>query len=120
VLFHGSEIAKALEISAHSLVYTPQRRHSARASLAHSSIAPQSPRRLKEKIAMTMKNDRAAADVVRACSLLWLPPEDRDELRDILRRWIAGLPPEKADAALVELFHEIQICDDVEMESRGW
>jgi hypothetical protein len=39
------------------------------------------------------------------------------ELRDILRDWIASFPPEKADAALAELFAEIDILGDVIFES---
>jgi hypothetical protein len=60
-----------------------------------------------------------AADVVRAHELLWLVPE-RDELRDLLRRCIAGLSPEEADAALVDLFHEIDVLEDVTWESCGF
>src|SRR5258708_38901091 len=48
-----------------------------------------------------------AADVVRAHELLRGMGPERDELRDLLRRCIAGLSPEEADAALVDLFHEI-------------
>jgi hypothetical protein len=62
-----------------------------------------------------------ASDVARAHSLLMeLPPEVREELCDILRRWIAGRSPEQADTALVELFHEIQVCDEVLMERCGY
>jgi hypothetical protein len=42
------------------------------------------------------------------------------ELRDILRRWIASFPPEKAGPALVELFAEIDILNDVIFESCGF
>jgi len=70
-----------------------------------------------------------AADVVRAHELLrfvcpgpfeqQMGEGDRDELRDLLRRCIAGLSPEEADAALVDLFHEIDVLEDVIWESCG-
>jgi len=65
-----------------------------------------------------------AADVVRAHELLGDMGSGqmggRDELRDLLRRCIAGLSPEEADAALVDLFHEIDVLDDVIWESCGF
>ena len=65
-----------------------------------------------------MKNpsDRAA-DIVRAHTLLPISNQDQNDLRDLLRRWIAGLSPEAADAAIVELFDEVQIYDEMMMES---
>jgi hypothetical protein len=66
---------------------------------------------------MTTTIDRAAL-VVRAHDILKGFGDD-GELRDILRRWIAIFPPEKADAALVELFAEIDILNDVIFESCG-
>jgi hypothetical protein len=70
---------------------------------------------------MTDKIDNSmAADVVRAHTLLLygIRAEEswHDELRDLLRRRIAGLSPEAADAALVDLFHEIDILDDMMRE----
>ena len=48
----------------------------------------------------------------------------RDTLRDAILEYIAGLPREAVDAAIVELFEEMQVLDDVLMEScgftRGW
>lgn len=76
-------------------------------------------RKVREKYELAMAEKRRAADVVRAVSLLWCHPDDRVEFCDIIRRCIAGLPPEQADAALVGLFREIQICHDTEMESLG-
>jgi hypothetical protein len=66
----------------------------------------------------TTGDSNRAALVVRAKYILRLC--DRDELRDMLRRWIAGLPPEKVDAALVELFAEIDILEEVMMEHCGF
>jgi hypothetical protein len=65
-----------------------------------------------------MKNpsDRAS-DIVRAHKVLPISNQDQNDLRDLLRRWIAGLSPEAADAAIVELFDEVQIYDDMMMES---
>jgi hypothetical protein len=65
-----------------------------------------------------MKNpsDRAA-DIVRAHKLLPICNQDQNDLRELLRRWIAGLSPEAADAAIIELFDEVQIYDDMMMES---
>jgi hypothetical protein len=65
-----------------------------------------------------MKNpsDRAA-DIVRAHKLLPISNQDQNDLRDLLRRWVAGLSPEAADAAIVELFDEVQIYDEMMMES---
>jgi hypothetical protein len=67
-------------------------------------------------------SDTSAADVIRAHELMrHIPPEERDEFCAILRRCIIGLSPEQADKALVELFQEIEICDEVMMETdRGF
>jgi len=51
-----------------------------------------------------MNTDDRAADVVRAHELLKFIGGDRAELRDLLRRWIGGLSPEAADAALRSTF----------------
>jgi hypothetical protein len=60
-----------------------------------------------------------AADVVRFDLLLWSStPEENDELCDIIQRLITGLSPEAADAALVDLFREINILREVRMEGR--
>jgi hypothetical protein len=61
------------------------------------------------------------AEIARAHELLGgMPPELRHALRDLLRRWIAGLSPEAADAAIVELFAEVQACDDMVMWDAGY
>jgi uncharacterized Zn finger protein len=61
------------------------------------------------------------AEIARAHQLLLgMLPEFRDVLRDLLRRWIAGLSPEVADAAIVELFAEVQACDDMVMWDAGY
>jgi hypothetical protein len=67
-----------------------------------------------------MNTDDRAADVVRAHELLKFIGGDRAELRDLLRRWIGGLSPEAADAALVDLFREIDICNEVLLEHCGF
>jgi plasmid stability protein len=64
----------------------------------------------------TTNFDRAAL-VVRARKLLG---SSNDELRDILRQWIAGLSPEAADAALIELFAEIDTLQEVILEQCGF
>jgi hypothetical protein len=72
------------------------------------------------KMKHTMR-DTAAADVILAYDLLkFYNPENRQELCSILRRWIAGLSAEQADKALIELFHEIDVCDEVKIESCGF
>ena len=54
------------------------------------------------------------AEIARALQLLMsMPPENQHALRDLLRRWIAGLSPEGADAAIVELFAEVRAFDDM-------
>jgi hypothetical protein len=54
----------------------------------------------------------------RAADLLWFTAHcDLDELRAILHRVIAGLPPEQAHEALDEFFDEVQIAFDVTMEA---
>jgi hypothetical protein len=58
--------------------------------------------------------------VARARELIHTSPRNCDELRDILRNVIAGLDPGAADAALVELFREIQILDNVILEECGY
>jgi hypothetical protein len=64
------------------------------------------------------------AGIARAHQLLFvilvMPPEYRDALRDLLRRWIAGLSPEVADAAIVELFAEVQACYDMVLGDAGF
>jgi hypothetical protein len=68
-------------------------------------------------------SDDKAADVAFAHELLVrLDAPYLNELRDIIRRCIAGLSPEAADAALVELFREIKVLDEVMRaeESRGY
>jgi hypothetical protein len=59
-----------------------------------------------------------AADIARLeeifCSYT---PEEIDELRDIIRRCIAGLAPDAADAAIVERFHELKILREVWREA---
>ena len=61
------------------------------------------------------------AEIARAHQLFWgMPPENQHALRDLLRRWIAGLSPEGADAAIVELFAEVQACDDMVMWDAGY
>jgi hypothetical protein len=57
-----------------------------------------------------------ATDVVRAREMLEFVGWEKGELRDLLRRCIAGLSPEAADAAIVDLFHEIDILDEMMME----
>ena len=60
------------------------------------------------------------AEIARAHELLGgMPPELRHALRDLLRRWIAGLSPEGADAAIVELFAEVQALDNKLLEDVG-
>jgi hypothetical protein len=62
---------------------------------------------------INIDTDRAA-DSARAHEILeGVPPEDRAALCDIIRRWIAGLSAEATDAAIVELFAEIQTGDEV-------
>jgi hypothetical protein len=64
---------------------------------------------------------RVAADVIRAHELICgLPPEHAQEFCTILRRLISGLSPEQADKALVEFFHEIEVCDELMLESCGF
>jgi hypothetical protein len=63
--------------------------------------------------------DRASAFLAMT-HLLSLPPEVRDEIRDAVRYYIAGLAPEAADAAMVELFNELEVYDDVSMEEMGF
>ncbi len=65
---------------------------------------------------MINNNNVAHAEVI----LRGVPPDLRDELRDIIRRLIADKSSVEADAAIVELFAEIQILDDVIMESYGY
>ncbi len=68
-----------------------------------------------------MTDEQKAADVVRAHELInGIDPGSRNELCSILRRRIAELAPEQADKAIAELFYEIEVCDDVFMESRGF
>jgi hypothetical protein len=70
---------------------------------------------------MTSSENNKAGDVVRMTrALMPMGPADLGEVCDILRRLIAGLPPEAADAAIVALFNEVQICDDVEWEEHGY
>jgi hypothetical protein len=72
---------------------------------------------------MTKLDDinRVVADVVRAHELIGgLDPEARQGLRTMLRRLICGLSPEQADKALVDFFHEIEVCDEVMLESCGF
>jgi hypothetical protein len=54
------------------------------------------------------------AEVVRAWQLIG--PHPAEELCSMLRRLISGLSPEEADKALVEFFHEIEVCDHVAYE----
>jgi hypothetical protein len=62
-----------------------------------------------------------AADVIRVHDLMMMiGPENRQELCNILRRLIAGLSPEQADKALIEFFHEIEVCHEVMMEGFGF
>jgi hypothetical protein len=37
-------------------------------------------------------------------------------VRDIIRDWIKGLSPEEADAAIVELFREVEVCQKMMWE----
>ena len=68
-----------------------------------------------------MSNDDKAALVVRAeCILAYCCPRYHlEELRDLLRQVIAGLPPEAADAALVQLFADVEVCHEVLREEHG-
>jgi hypothetical protein len=72
---------------------------------------------------MKIVDHQKAADIARAFEIFQLLElsgqyaAERDELLGILRRAIAGLPPQAADAAITELFREIQIADDVWWES---
>jgi hypothetical protein len=68
-------------------------------------------------MAETKNSSDRAADIVRAHKLLPISNKDQNDLRNLLRRWIAGLSPDAADAAIVELFNEVQIYDDMMMES---
>jgi hypothetical protein len=61
--------------------------------------------------------NKAAADIVRARKLIG---PNGQELCTMLRRLIAGLLPEQADQALVAFFHEIEVCDEVILESCGF
>ncbi len=64
--------------------------------------------------------DDKAALVVRAHDILMsCPPQEREALRDVLRQCIAGLPPESADAELVALFADVEVCDQVLWEHDG-
>jgi hypothetical protein len=69
---------------------------------------------------MTKIDNNMAADIVRAHKLLLYGMRSEegwhDELRDLLRRRIAGLSPADADAALVDLFREIDVLDNTMTE----
>jgi hypothetical protein len=69
---------------------------------------------------MTKLDDmnRAAADVIRAHELIG--PSPSQELCTMLRRLISGLSPEQADTALAEFFHEIEVYDELILESCGF
>jgi hypothetical protein len=70
---------------------------------------------------MTKIDNNTAADVVRAHELLLTGMRAGTswhyELRDLLRRRIAGLSPADADSALVDLFHEIEVLDNTMKET---
>jgi len=67
---------------------------------------------------MTTDNiDQKAADVILARKLLG--GDGNDALRDLLRRRIAGKTPAEADAAIVELFAEIDILQETLLEHCG-
>jgi len=62
-------------------------------------------------------NTKAARDVARAYELTkGRGINERKELFNIIRRCIAGLPPEEADKALGELLHEIEVCEQIVFE----
>ena len=65
--------------------------------------------------------NKTAADVVRARKLMMMIGlEGGQELCTILRRLISGLSPEQADKAVIGFFHEIEVCDEVMIESCGF
>jgi hypothetical protein len=60
-----------------------------------------------------MEGNKAAAVTKAWDALRGTPPEERYQVRDAIRTYIAGLPTEAVDAAIIELFEEVQICDEV-------
>ena len=58
-----------------------------------------------------------AADVALAYNLTRTHmPLERRSLFKLIRRWIAGLPPDQADKALADLLHEIEVCEQLDFE----
>jgi hypothetical protein len=68
---------------------------------------------------MTATTNVKAAAVHAAWEAL-RPVSHQNRIRDAIRAYIAGLPQEAIDAAVVEMFSEMEILDEVVDESHGF